>query len=254
MPMRAFSVDIFDRVWFADFKQRRNGEYSLQKISFGEGGSKQLHYGRVDELLELFDLPINFDFFLREKEFTGIEFDFRFVKSFGFFYSGGYGVQGQYFASTALEFAKDFAGQVATQLFHQAVNTLSFTEIPLESAIIIEAKLAVDEFNFEKQLYTNSDDDAVPDARTSLDHLAQESDYQNAKIRAIGSRERKKFVNQAWFMKAHGDVRMRFGEAFVASGSRVPTGTQDLVFNEVKHIIDSDGYFNEFTGVRKFVF
>ena len=254
MPMRAWSVDLFDRIWFADFKARRNGEYSLVKLSFAEGGSRQLHYGRVDELLTLFGLPINSDFFLREKEFTGIEFDFRFVKSFGMFYTAGYGAQGQYFASSLFNFAQDFAGQVATQLFHQAVSTLSFTEIPLESAIIVQAKLAIDEFNFEKQLYTNSDDVSVPDARTVLDHLLQENDYQNAKIRAIGSRERKKFVNQAWFMKAHGDVRMRFGEKFTVTGPRVPTGIQDLVCNEVKHIIDSDGYFIEFTGVRKFVF
>jgi len=254
MPMKAFAVDIFDRVWFTDFKLRRNGEYSSIKLGFGETAPQQLHHYRVDELLELFGILLPFDFFLQQKEWTGIEFDWRFVKSWGVFYTGGYGVNSQYIAGQILDYISNIAGQVASQLAYHIITTLTFTEIPLENSIIKLAKIAIDELHFEKQLYANSDDSHVPDARTELDHFISEVDYLNSKSRARASRGRKKFVNQAWFMKAHGDVRARFGEKFTASGLRVPGGTQDLIFNEVKHIIDSDGYFLEFTGVRKFEF
>ena len=53
-------------------------------------------------------------------------------------------------------------------------------------------------------------------------------------------------------MTAKGDVRMKFGERFTASGVRVPGETQELVCAEVKHILNNDGYFMEVFGVRKF--
>lgn len=253
MPMKAFAVDIFDRVWFTDFKLRRNGEYSKVQLGFGELAPKQLHHYRVDELLLLFGTILPFDFFLQQKEWTGIEFDWRFVKSWGMFYTAGYGVNSQYIASQFADYALSVLGQLASQLAHHILTTATFTSIPLESSIIQHADLAIDELYFEKQLYVNSDDAPVSNARTVLDHLTSEIDYLNGKTRAFGSRERKRFVNQSWMMKAHGDVRMRFGEKFTVSGPRVPIGTQDLVCNEVKHIIDSDGYMIEFTGIRKFV-
>lgn len=253
MPMKAFAVDIFDRVWFTDFKLRRNGEYSSIKLGFGETAPQQLHHYRVDELLQLFGILLPFDFFLKQKEWTGIEFDWRFVKSWGVFYSVGYGVNDQYIAGQIPDYITNIIGQSGSQLLYQALSLNPFDTSP-KNAIIKTAKLAIDELNFEKQLYVNSDDVQITDARTELEHFISETDYLNAKSRAQAFRERKKFVNQAWFMKAHGDVRARFGEKFIASGPRVPGGTQELVFNEVKHIIDSDGYFLEFTGVRKFVF
>ena len=115
-------------------------------------------------------------------------------------------------------------------------------------------RLEVDELHFEKQAYANSDRAPVPDARTVLDHLAQEVDYVNLQIRAQATKGRRLFVEQAWYMQAHGDVRLRFGEKFVATGPRVPNGSQDLVVKEVKHIIDNDGYMMQIIGKRKFVF
>ncbi len=257
MPMVFWARDIFDRVWFANYKLRRNGEYSLIRISFGENGIQNLHHARYDELLELFGIVLDINWFLKEKEFTGIEFDWRFVKSMGTFYEIGYNSEGLYIANQMIDYVKNVATQAFSQIFPFLVSVLFPGEdFQANDFLVNHALLAIDEFRFDKQLYTNSDDISVPDARTVLDHQAPEVDYINAKITAQASKQRKLFVEQAWFMKAHGDVRLRFGEKFIARGPRVPNplGEQDLICNEVKHIIDSDGYMIELTGKRKFVF
>ena len=255
MPMKFWAVDIFDRVWFAEFKLRRNGEYSLVQLSFGENSIQQLHFGRYDELLELFGIVVETSFALQQKEFTGVEFDWRFVKSIGMFYNVGYNSQGLYVANQFPDFVKNIAEQTAGQAFGFLASIFAPQEEYNPTDLLINnARLAVDEFHFEKQLYANSDRLKVTENRSELTHLASEVDYLNLRLRAQGVRERKKFVEQAWFMQAHGDVRVRFGEKFTAEGPRVPNVSQDLICNEVKHIIDSDGYMMQITGKRKFIF
>jgi len=255
MPMKAWAVDIFDRVWFADFKLRRNGEYDFTQVSFGQQAQQQIHYNRIDELIRVFGYTLPSDFFLKQKEFTGIEFDWRFVKSMGIFWNAPYNTQGFYFAHQIFDYAIDYIGQFGMQALPFLLSPFDTGGNP-NDVLINDARLAIDELRFEKQLYANSDDIAVVDARTTLTQLADEVDYLNLKQKAVGDRERAKFIKQAWFMKAHGDVRLRFGEKFLVRGPRVPTptGEQELICSEVKHIIDNDGYMIEFTGTRKFVF
>jgi len=259
MPMKFWAVDIFDRVYFADFTLRRNGQYSLAKLSFGENSIQQLHRARYDEYIKIFGIVLESDFLLQEKEWTGIEFDWRFVKAIGMFYDLGYNNEGLYVANQFPDFAKNISEQAFGQAFGFAVagvNTLVGLQESYQAQdfLVNNVRLAVDELHFEKQAYANSDRAPVPDARTVLDHLAQEADYVNLQVRARATQGRRLFVEQAWYMQAHGDVRLRFGEKFVATGPRVPNGSQDLVCKEVKHIIDSDGYMMQIIGKRKFVF
>ena len=178
------------------------------------------------------------------------------------FYKYGYNSEGMYVANQFPDYVKNIAEQTAGKLFPFVANlAIPGQSYNPDDLLIEHAKIAVDEFHFEKQLFANSDDEKIPDGRTKLDHDAGEVDYLNLKGKAIASRERKKFVEQAWFMQAHGDVRIRFGEKFTARGPRVPNppligqefGEQDLICNEVKHIIDSDGYMVQLTGKRKFI-
>jgi len=257
--MKFWAVDIFDRVYYADFTVRRNGEYSLIKLSFGENSIQQLHKARYDELLNIFGIVLDTSFTLLEKEWTGIEFDWRFVKAMGMFYSVGYNSQGLYVANQFPDFSKNIAEQMLGQMFGLitvgvATLTGAQEQYQAQDFLVNNARIAVDELHFEKQAYANSDRAPVSDARTVLDHLAQEADYINLSVRAQGTQGRREFVEQAWYMTAHGDVRLRFGEKFVAEGPRVPTGSQDLVCKEVKHIIDNDGYMMQIIGKRKFVF
>jgi len=307
MPMTMWAVDIFDRIWFAPFNLRRNGEYSLIKVNFGETAPQSIHHNRIDELFDSFGFTFSQNFFLKQKEFTGIEFDFRFVRGWGMFWNVAYDDNGMYIGvrNNIPDIIGAFLNQLANYGLAGIIQLLSPAAEPLTalSLIIDHVFLDIDEFAFEKQLYTNSDDTANVNARTKLEHLQQETDYINLKVRAQGFKERSRFINQSWFMKAHGDNRMRLGQRFKATGSRVPfqpslfdlwlVGTSfiagdkvrfgtppdefayrairdnigqqpdnnpddwenmnELVCSEVKHIIDSDGYMNEFTGVRKFL-
>ena len=254
MPMKMWAVDVFDRVWYADFQLRRNGQYSLVQLSMGENSIQQLHRARYDELIEVWGLVLDLNFFLQEKEWTGIEFDWRFIKAMGMFYYAGYNSEGLYVANQLIDWAWSFAEQIFGQAFAFGVSFIApQQEYQAQDFLVNNARLAVDELRFDKQAYANSDRAPVADARTVLDHLAQETDYENLSVRARSTQARREFVEQTWFMTAHGDVRLRFGEKFVAEGPRVPTGSQDLVCKEVKHIIDSDGYMMQITGKRKFV-
>ena len=176
----------------------------------------------------------------------------------GMFYDLGYNSEGLYVANQFPDFSKNIAEQAFGQAFGfivSGIKTLTGNqeEYQAQDFLVNNARLAVDELRFEKQAYANSDRAPVPDARTVLEHLAQESDYVNLQVVAQAKKGRRQFVEQAWFMTAHGDVRLRFGEKFVAQGPRVPTGSQDLVCKEVKHIIDSDGYMMHIIGKRKFL-
>jgi len=259
MPMKFWAVDIFDRIWYADFTLRRNGQYSLVQLSFGENSIQQLHRARYDEYLSIFGIVVESDFLLQEKEWTGIEFDWRLVKAMGMFYDLGYNNEGLYVANQFPDFIKNIAEQAFGQAFGFVASGFATLvgrqeQYQAQDFLVNNVRLAVDELHFQKQAYANSDRAPVPDARTVLDHLAQEVDYVNLQLRARATQGRRTFVEQAWYMQAHGDVRLRFGEKFVATGPRVPNGTQDLVCKEVKHIIDSDGYMMQIIGKRKFVF
>lgn len=256
MPMILWAVDIFDRVWYTSYKLRRNGEYSYQSLSFGENSMQQLHHGRYDEYLKAFGITIETDFLLKEKQWSGLEFDWRFVKGMGTFYEVGYNNEGLYVANQFPDYVKGISEQIAGQIFPFIISiNLPGEKYNSKDLIVNNARLAIDELHFEKQLFTNSNNRPLTtsNSRAILDHDASEVDYINLKIKAQASRERKKFVEQVWIMQSHGDVRLRFGEKFIASGDRVPGGTQELICSEVKHIIDNDGYMVHITGRRKFV-
>ena len=69
---------------------------------------------------------------------------------------------------------------------------------------------------------------------------------------------RRKFFPQEWHVRALGDARIQLGKALTITGDRVPYNesdqqTMNLVCSGIKHIIDSDGYYVEVDGIRKFV-
>ena len=84
IPMVFWAIDSFDRIWFHRFKLRRNGEYDLITIPFSDlntTSSDSLYFARWDELTKVFGYTLGgLNFMLKEKEFTGVKFDWRFVE------------------------------------------------------------------------------------------------------------------------------------------------------------------------------
>lgn len=225
MPFTAWAIDIFGRIWKTNFTLRRNGEYSFIRIVFGESAPQQLYHNRIDELFEAYGFTFSQKFFLKDKEFSGIQFEWRFVRSWGIFWNVGYDDNGMYVGARDKFWQNiaSYAEQTANYTL-AAATLLIFKKplIPVTNLIIDEAHLYIDELAFEKQLYVNSDDVKVDEARTEFKQLTHEKDYLNAKSQARGFKARREFVNQEWHTKAHGDVRMRLGRFFIVEGSRVP--------------------------------
>jgi hypothetical protein len=245
IPMTFWAVDIFDRIWFYRFNLRANNQWESVTIPFGELAPQNLHKARYDELVKILGYPI--PFFspgLQEKEYTGVAFDWKFVRGCGWFYNDSYNQQYGYYDKGL----KD----PFTNFWKTAIQILNDLGIPTGNQIIYSASIAIDEFRFNKELIVNSDDEVVNDPRTKLENRLLEFDYFNAKKIANGLKKRFSFFPQTWHIRTHGDVRMRVGKKFIIRGETVPNGEVEMVCAGVKHIINHEGYFMEVVGQRKF--
>jgi len=110
-----WALDRNDRIFFQEFTQRVNNAWEQHTIPIGARGPQSLYNSRIDELVPFFGhkLP-NFDFFLPEREFTGVQFDWRQLKGLGMFYKDSYDPQGLY-ATSIFSVLKQ-----VTQFFQQA--------------------------------------------------------------------------------------------------------------------------------------
>ena len=263
IPMTAWFADKFDRVWYAKFKLRRNGQWDDVRISIGDLAPTQLYFARWDELAKLNGVTLTeLDFTLDEKEFSGVKFDWKFVKHWGVQLDESYVETGLYKNGhqRAFEYGEDIAADLSANWYWYALGplgTIIKNSLPqhtpvTQNHIRLSAKIALDDLHFEKEQIVTSDDTAKADPRTVVEHVSTESDYLNLKDRAIGSESRKRFFPQFWHVRSTGDVRLKFGQKFTISGSRVPTGSQEMVISEVTHIYDHDGYHTEIAGIRKF--
>lgn len=258
IPMVFWAIDLFDRVYYSEFKLRRNYQWDTVRIPFGYQAPKQLYFSRGDELPRLLGFTIPWDFTVPEKEFTGAVFDWRFVKGWGVMMKAPYTDTGFYLASQQAGFDQltQYIQQGAANMWNLLTAPIQlFFNLPIQANFLVHhSKIAMDELYFEKELIVNSNQTTTPitNPRTRIEHLETEQDYLNGVTRSQAFQARDQFFPQFWHMRSTGDVRMRFGQTFTATGPRVPTGTMSLVCSEVKHIIDHDGYFMEVLGVRKF--
>ena len=337
VPMVFWAVDKFDRVWFNKFKLRRNNQWEIVTIPFSNLGVKDtsnLYFSRWTELAKWWGYTSTLlDFTLAEKEFTGVKFDWRFLKGFGIFYEGSYHEKGLYVGGTDTTMDQITQGLMQVGgMFYDAMekvaqgwgaihSTVSNMLDPTSSSgksfqvdesiksnyIIRQTTLAIEDLHFVKDLIVNSDDSTVVNARTSIEHMGNEEDYINAKIYARSIKARKSFFPQIWHLRSLGDVNMKLGYRFRVSGDRIPhnpdsyiawssattynktsdpvkhngyswkslvdgntsspeelilgvmtsstdwVNLNELVCEEVKHIIDHGGYQMEILGKRKFV-
>ena len=336
VPMVFWAIDKFDRVWFHKFKLRRNNQWEIVTIPFSNLGVKDtsnLYFARWTELAKWWGYTSTLlDFTLAEKEFTGVKFDWRFLKGFGVFYEGSYHEKGIYTGGTdtwldaltqnlmqvggiiydtAEKVAQGWYGIYNTVSNLITTGTTSGDEFKVDESIksnyiIRQSTLAIEDLHFVKDLMVNSDDTAVSNSRTTIEHMGNEEDYLNVKLYAKSRKSRLSFFPQQWHLRSIGDVNMKLGYRFRVTGDRVPynpdnynawtSGTynknsdpvehngfswkslidgntsepeelisgvltvspdwvclNELICEEVNHIIDHEGYTMEVFGKRKFV-
>ena len=257
IPMIFWAMDKFGRIYSQDFAHPKNGSWNDYTITFGPKAPQNYFFSRFDEIVESFGYKLPFNFNLKEREYTGIQFDWRFVKYWGVFSKYMYEENAGFYLGFFNQMYKSFVetieqiGQKTLQLFELLIT--GSTQSPLTEKFVTDhARIAIDEVHYVKEMYALSEDVQITDPRIEIIDDRSERDYLTLKSKAKAREARKEFFPQFWHMTAKGDVRMKFGQRFTASGTRVPGGTQELVCSEVKHILNNDGYFMEVFGVRKF--
>jgi len=246
-----WAVDMFDRVFYQDFQCRINGAYETIDVQFGANANQLLYFNRLDELQLLGGFTSPWNFFLKEKEFTGVAFDWRFVKSCGWQWKGANDETNQYKTSTEQGWSSVWNG--ALQVLNGSAAASTLLSAFNTNNELDYGTLALDEFYFIKELYVNSSDSILQDPRMTIEFDDSEPDYYNAKSKAQAIMLRDQYYPLFTTYEATGDVRMKFGQTFTVSGSRVVGGSDTLVCSEVTHTIDKTGYHMSVTGVKKFV-
>jgi len=248
IPIVWWFLDKFDRIVYTETKIRRNGEWDTIAFPAGPDAKMQLYDNRIDELVTFLGYTLPFDFFLQEKEYTGVRFDWRNVKAMGCFYKDSYD-QNFFYKNAETDLFDNFIQHI-TQV---GLQLLSGFEEPIANVVIDNAKLALDELTLIKDSYVSSRDTSQNDSRQKLSSLTSQSDYINMKILAQGIEVREAFFPQFQTLNGYGDVRLRLGLTFVAQGTRVPNSPLTMVIGEVTHsVTQNEGYRAEVIGVNKF--
>ena len=248
LPIIWWFIDKFDRIVYVETKIRRNGEWDSIVFPAGPDAKMQLYDNRIDELVKLLGYTLPFNFFLQEKEYTGVRFDWRNVKGMGCFYKDAYD-KNFFYKNAENDLFENFLQHI-TQV---GLNLITGFDEPLANVVVDNAKLALDEFTLIKDSYVSSRDTKQDDSRLKLTSIASQDDYVNMKILAQGIEARDAFFPQFQTLDAFGDVRLRLGLTFVAQGTRVPNSPLTMIVGEVSHIVSQNqGYRVEVIGVNKF--
>lgn len=242
IPMTFWCIDIFDRIWTHKFSHRKNGFWDEITIPFGEMGRKNLHIPRFDELLYIFgDRPLGFtNFALPEREYTGVAFDWRFVKGWGIQMDSAYDKENGYYHG-GLDYALDKLSELGETIKQgiwnagaEIANSKSSSDIdstyinnkhPKAWAWHNQATIALDGVHFNKELIVNTNKEFKNNARTSVINIGNITDKITLKNTAKSALKRASFFPQYWNISALGDVRIRVGHSFKVKGDRMPNLT-----------------------------
>ncbi len=253
-----------NRFFFKDFTIPENNGWHTLIVSLPPyGPSTDLYFSRIDEMWTISGLTLPFDFFIKEKEFEGVKYEFRRNQSWGVFMKdGAYNDKGLYinnydevlesFAEVGTQYWGDFLESLENakkMLTGEQVDETAFT---IEGAIIDHANVALCELHYNKEGYAKFPDETADDPRYQLVRLENETDYLTAKAKAESVFVTNDFFPNERHVACFGDVRIRYGQLITETGVRVPGGTISSVVANIKETIDNKGYKQELFTIRKF--
>jgi len=182
MPLVYWAMDKFGHVYFQDFVHKINGGADEYTFTSGPRSPQNYFFSRFDELAELLGYKLPFNFFLREREYTGIRFDWRFVKFWGVFSKNMYSEDAGYYVGGFEQFLRQY-WETIEQILHKGGLFLAkifgqATDVPLTDKIVVDhAKVSIDEFAWVKEAYATSDAIPNPDPRVEVIRAESERDY-----------------------------------------------------------------------------
>jgi len=250
IPVIFWFADKFDRVVYKEIKLRRNHVWDPITFNIGSGSDFILHDNRLDELFRILGFTFAHDIRLKEREHTGVKFDWRHVKGMGAFWSGSYDENFYYTGSEDIwiNYFSDRLKFFEKNLF--AIPLILFGRP--NRTILHHTTCSLDEFHFLKDAYVSSEVGSVSDSRQAKEIVSTDPDYLNEQQFAKGFKARKQFFPRFRNFNSYGDSRMRLGLTFTAQGTRVPNSPSTFVCGEYTITINSKGIRMETNGVKKF--
>lgn len=250
LPFLLFFRDKFDTMVYKETTQRSHDRWGKFRITAGPNSGMKIFDSRVDELFTILGYTFPDNFFLEQRELTGVKFDWRRVRDMFCIYKGSYDDNFFYKASQNAYF--DNFNEHATQFFKDTVFQFTLGFLDEEDVIVDKAKIAVDDIHFIKDAYVSSSDEAEPDSRVQEIDLENQFDYINMKKTLLPRLlSRKQFHPEFQITDCIGNVRLRAGQSYTLDDSTVP-GPTKLTPIEVIHLDDGNGYNNQIISVRKY--
>ena len=239
--------DISDRIAIYRYDIPTHGEWQKITIPAGPGSNLELHDSRIDELSSLFGWVFSDQTFLKERELTGVRFDWTNVVSMGSFNAASYDENLMYIG------ARDAWFKTLTEHLSQFANDSIHVNgvIDRENLIVDHVRYWLEDINFQKDAYVLTSDGPVTDLRQELIRYTEDTDYVNMR-EIVGKRmvSRKQFHPLKEVIYCDGNVRLRAGQSFNLQASH-DTGTE-IVAAAVEHIEDQSGYHCMIHGVRRY--
>lgn len=257
IPMIYWRKDFNSRFFFKEFSIPENNEFFTVDITLPPFGSTNIYFNRIDELTEIYGYTLPFDFFIQEKEFSGVKYEFRKNDSWGYFMKGSYNDIGMYVACYPQFLARIVEG--ATQLIPDILEFINdvFTGDDLgafvtTAASIDHTTLTTDEEYYVKEGYAIFPLDAVNDPRTDFIQMQEEVDYLTARAKANSRIIRNDFYPNERHVAIGTNLDIKYGEEVTETGSRVPNGSLQSVVSYMEQVYDNKGTNTRLFLVRKF--
>ena len=237
IPMIWAFRDLFDRVLYVETKLRINGKWGTVQFEAGPNAKMQLHDDRTDELFKLLGYTFPHNFFLQEKEYSGVRFDWNFVKEIQCFWKGSYDDNFFYKASQNL-----YLDRFTLHLQQAAAQLAIFTFglVPVPTFITDNVTLKISQFRFHKDAIVSTATGVTPDARMLKVDSNEFDDYITLQGIGSGALARAQHYPQFTPIDAYFDARIRFGETFELSGPTVEGSPKELTCAEYT-IFDGEG-------------
>lgn len=255
IPMIYWRKDFNSRFFFKEFSILENNEFYTVEIKLPPFGTTNIFFSRINELVKLLGYTLPFDFFIKEKEFSGVKYEFRKNDSWGVFMKGAYNNQGLFkgYSEQSLDNWYEMASQIIPQIQSWIANPSIPNIFNTEQLAIDHTLLAIDEEYYIKEGYAISPQISVDDPRTEIIQMQQETDYLTARANADSRIIKNDFYPNERHVSCGGNIDIKYGQEITETGSRIPDGSLSSVVSYTEQIFDNKGFNNRLFLIRKFV-
>ncbi len=258
IPMVYWRKDSNSRFFFKDFSIPENNEFFTVDVKLPPFGPTNLYFNRIDELTEVYGYTLPYDFFIQEKEFSGVRYEFRRNDSWGYFMKGSYNDVGLYTGSYKNYIDRYI--EAGTQLIPdilEFINDIATGQdvgaFVTSSSDIDHTTLTTDEEYYVKEGYAIFPTEPVDDPRTDWIQMQEEVDYLTARAKANARVIKNDFYPNERHIAIGTNLDIQYGQEVTETGSRVPSESLKSVVSYKEEIYDNKGTNTRLFLVRKFV-